>query len=262
MSIVKLLSDEQYSQQIQNLDRRVREYTQAPGMTNYVKAAAYKPAFLENMAAEHLYVMPTKRLRRKTKEIIATAVSMANACDYCITAHTGILRRMFKVSDEEIVEIAAATAHASGLNAFERATMPAGVPAFPLIEPEQEPLLGEIERALGALPSYYRIMAGNRGYLEIVWAREQATMLSGTVDVREKVFIGLAASVANGAPHGIQVFRERLRRLGISDEELFEALMVVEIFHKNNVFTNALQLRPGLWTAEPVPAGPAGAMET
>ncbi len=118
MPIVKLQDADQYSEEIQKLDRRVREYTQAPGMTPYVKAAAHT-----NLAEEHLFVMPSRKLPRRLKEMLAVAVSMVNGCAYCITAHSRVLSQMFHLKDAELVELTAAVARISGLNRFETATM-------------------------------------------------------------------------------------------------------------------------------------------
>ncbi len=50
---------------------------------------AFDPALLENVWGEIKEVMATEtRLDSKTKEMIYAAVSIANACDYCIHSHT------------------------------------------------------------------------------------------------------------------------------------------------------------------------------
>lgn len=251
MPIVKLQDADQYSEEIHKLDKRVREYTQAPGMTPYVKAAAQHLPYLANMAEEHLYVMPTKRLPRKLKEMLAVAVSMVNGCAYCITAHSRLLSRMFQMNDAELVELTGAVAHISGLNRFETATMSGNhEPLFPLRSEVEVPMLEEIQGTLGSLPTYYQIMANDPGFLESVWAREKATMLSGSLARKDKEYVAFATSVVNLAPYSVRFHKSRLTSMGATTEEVFEALEVVEIFHKNNRFTEGLQLEPGLWKPE------------
>ncbi len=251
MPIVKLQEAEQYSEEIQRLDKRVREYTQAPGMTPYVKAAAQHVPYLANMAEEHLYVMPSRKLPRKLKEMLAVAVSMVNGCAYCINAHSRVLNRMFHLGDAELVELTAAVAHISGLNRFETATMSGNdEPLFPQRSEVEVPLLEEIQGTLGVLPTYYQIMANDPGFLESVWGREKATMLAGNLDRKDKQFVAFATSVVNLAPYSIRLHKSKLMSMGATNEELFEALEVVEIFHKNNKFTEGLQLEPGLWKQE------------
>lgn len=248
MPIVTLQDADHYSEVIQKLDRRVREYTLAPGMTPYVKAAAHHVPYLANMAEEHLYVMPTRKLTRKLKEMVAVAVSMVNGCAYCITAHSRVLNRMFHLGDGELVELTAAVAHISGLNRFETATMSGNhEPLFSVRSEIDVPLLEEIQGTLGVLPVYYQIMANDPQFLESVWAREKAAMLTGSLDRKDKEYVAFATSAANLAPYAIRLHKSILTSMGATDEEIFEALEVVEIFHKNNKFTEGLQLEPGLW---------------
>jgi AhpD family alkylhydroperoxidase len=248
MSIVELLDEHDYSDEVRTWDKKVREYTRAPAMTPYVKAAAHHLPYLQNMASEHIYVMPTRKLRRQLKETIAVAVSMVNNCRYCIVAHARLLSKMFSVTDAELVELTSAVAHISGLNRFETAILSGG--AEPLFDPrpkEDVPLLGEIEEALGVLPIYYQAMANDPSFLDSVWAREKATMFSGSLKRLDKEFVAFVTSIVNVAGYSTRLHKQILEGLGATQDELFEALEVTEIFHKNNKFTEGLQLEPGLW---------------
>jgi len=60
-------------------------------------------------------IMGPGKLDRKTKEIIAVAVSTANGCEYCINAHTAVLKKMGLV-DTEITELMAVVDLFSGFN--------------------------------------------------------------------------------------------------------------------------------------------------
>ena len=249
MAIVKLLEEQQYSELVRSLDLRVREYTRAPAMTPYVKATGHCPPLLAQLADEHRYVMPTRSLPRRLKEMLAVAVSMVNGCAYCITAHTQVLKRMFDMGDAELVELAATVAHVAALCRFETATMPAGhEPLFAARRAAEVPLLGEIEDALGLLPDYFRIMANDPGYLETVWSREKATMQGGRLERLDKEYVAFASAIASDAPYSVRLRKELLTRMGTDEEQLFEALEVVELFHKNTKFTEGLQLEPGLWS--------------
>jgi AhpD family alkylhydroperoxidase len=194
--------------------------------------------------------MPSRKLRRQLKETIAVAVSMTNGCDYCIRAHTRVLKNMFKVSDADIVEIAAATAHVNGLVTFEKAMLIDRDGVKGLFQPkevEAESLLREVQDMLGSVPLYYRVLANHPDYLKIIWEREKATMLEGKLDRCAKEFIALAVSATRGAEYSIRFHTEQLTLLGVTKEELFEAIMVIEIFNKNNKFTEGLLLTPGVW---------------
>ena len=229
---------------------KIRAYAMSPVMGKYTRALAYKPKLLEELGDEHLHVMVTRRLPRRLKEIIAVAVSMLKGCSYCITSHVEMLKKLFKASDEEIVEIAAVVSHFSGLNAFEMTYRQAEELIKP-VEKNEVALLSEIEQTLGLLPHYYRIMAKDPKYLEIIWNREKATMLEGKLSRKEKEFLAFATSIVNGAFDSAKLHLELLRRMGADDEEIFECITVVAAFMKNTNFTTGLQLDvpPPEWVA-------------
>ena len=53
-----------------------------------------------------------------------------------------------------------------------------------------------------------------------------------------------------GTEEAVRLHKRILQDLVATDEEIFEALEVVETFHKNTKFIEGLQLEPSLW-AEP-----------
>lgn len=251
MPVVDLLEKDEYADEVAELDRRVRQYTQAPDMTPYVKAAAHYPPLLGQMGTEHLTVMLTDELERELKETLAVAVSMVNNCSYCIGAHTTVLQKMFDKTDPELVELGGLVSHVHGINVFEEAVLGEDAPMpFPEKTADEVPLLAEIEDALGRLPAYYRVMANDEEYLETIWNRERVTLLEGEMDRRTSEYVALAVSVTNGAAYSTRMHRETLADMGETDDQLFDALQAIEIFQKNNTWTNALQLESGLWGEE------------
>lgn len=108
-------------------------------------------------------------------------------------------------------------------------------------------VLREIEERLGVLPLYYLFMARDPKYLESVWGREKIVMLEGRLPWREKEYLALASSIVNRAPYSISLHREIFRRNGATEDELLEAVSVVEVFTKNNVYTTGLNLPLGVW---------------
>ncbi|MBI3609395.1 MAG: carboxymuconolactone decarboxylase family protein [Nitrospirae bacterium] len=57
------------------------------------------------------------KLDPKTKQVIALAVSATNNCEYCIHAHTVVLKQM-GYTDEMIVELMAVVDLYNGFNKF------------------------------------------------------------------------------------------------------------------------------------------------
>lgn len=251
MSIVDLLDEDAYSDEVATLDDRVRRYTGTDEMAPYVKATAHFLPALDHLGRQHLAVMPTAELPRRLKERIAVGVSMVNGCMYCTVAHSELLRGMFDETDAELVQLAAVVSFVSGLNRFEAGALVNDEPLFEPQSSEDVPLLAEIEDELGRLPSYYAVMAQDPDFLEQVWEEEQAVLHGGELDRLTTEYLAFATSVVNSAPTSIRIRQALLEDFGAESAEVFEALSVVQLFQKNNVFTEGLQLHrvleEGFW---------------
>ncbi|MDI1231873.1 MAG: carboxymuconolactone decarboxylase family protein [Methylobacter sp.] len=79
------------------------------------RAMANNPAYLEASWNRYKVIMGAGKLDRKTKEMIAVAVSATNGCEYCINAHTTVLKKM-GLGDAEITELMAVVDLFSGFN--------------------------------------------------------------------------------------------------------------------------------------------------
>lgn len=86
-------------------------------LPNFFKAMGGNPDILEANWNRVKAIMTKGRLDRKTKELIALAVSATNSCNYCVNAHTAVLKQL-GATDEEIVEAIAVADLFSGFNAF------------------------------------------------------------------------------------------------------------------------------------------------
>jgi len=248
MGIVKALDEADMPQASVEILDRVEKYIGKRG-TNLQRVMAHTPPYFGALMDLHFHVMPSRKLRRAVKEAIAVAVSMCNGCAYCIHAHAHVLKSMFHWTDARLVELADVVAHVSGLNAFERAYLIDlnGLHLdVTLHDADHVPLLAEIEQTLGTLPLYYQVMAGDVSHLTGVWEREKAAMTQGELPSLDKALYALATSVTNGASYSVQLRHTLCRRAGVTDEQLMEALQVVELFNNNNRFTAGLQLEPSL----------------
>ena len=252
MPIVDLLDDEEYSEAMRRLDDEgMAAYSSAPEMSPFVKATGHFFPVLEPMCAEQMHVMPTDELSRKLSEFIAIATSMVNGCRYCIVAHDRIVREFYDdVGDPEIAELAATVAHVTGLNHFEIGALSGTDPLFEPVSPEEVPLLEEIAEELGVLPTYYQVMARDPEFLRIIWDMERAVMQSGNLTRREKGIVAFAVSITNHATDAVKLRKRMLTEMGVTEDELFEALMIVEIYNKDNTWTTGLDLEPELWERE------------
>lgn len=84
---------------------------------NFWRAIAHHPEYLRAEWQKLRTILETGVLDRKTKEIVAVAVSATNNCDYCLRSHTDVLRAL-GATDAEIVELMAVVDFFNGSNAI------------------------------------------------------------------------------------------------------------------------------------------------
>ncbi|GBC68476.1 hypothetical protein HRbin01_00159 [archaeon HR01] len=250
MVLIRLPADDELSDEVKRLfETKIKSYIKVPVIGSYTRSLSYKPRLLENMADEHLHIMMTRELPRKTKEMIATAVSMTNSCTYCTVSHAGVLKAYFNFGDEELVELTQLTAHFSALGVLEN--------AYSLLSDEDIPkatadTLKDIEGSLGRVPKVYRIMVADPDYLKITWEREKAIMNEGKIDATTKRIIALAILAKYRAGDLFKAHWAAAKREGVNMPQLMEALHVVHTFQKNNVHTTGLNFKepPDDWWQE------------
>ncbi|NMM36930.1 MAG: carboxymuconolactone decarboxylase family protein [Glaciimonas sp.] len=81
---------------------------------NMFKVMAHNPSYLKASWERVKVVMGPGLINRKTKEMIAVAVSAVNGCDYCVSAHTAALKGMG--CGDELVELMSVVDLFSGFN--------------------------------------------------------------------------------------------------------------------------------------------------
>ena len=88
-----------------------------PDVNNFWKALAQDPPTLKRTWESLRQVMAPGALDPATKELLYLAVSMANACDYCVASHTAAARKA-GASDAMLAELWAILGMASETNAL------------------------------------------------------------------------------------------------------------------------------------------------
>ncbi len=117
MALVKFVEEPDAAPRVRAVDDEIKQSFGIDFVPNIFKAMANSPDYLELNWARHKAIMPTGQLDRRTKEIIALAVSATNNCEYCINAHTAILKGM-GLGDRELTELMAVVDLYSGFNTF------------------------------------------------------------------------------------------------------------------------------------------------
>lgn len=134
MAKVGLVPEEEAEGLVKEVYEDILESRGLARVPNFWKALANHPEYLAATWAKLKVVMGDGALDRKTKEMIAVAVSATNSCDYCIDSHTDTLRAL-GTTDRELMELMAvvdffngSNAAASGLKVEYEPPVPSGRP--------------------------------------------------------------------------------------------------------------------------------------
>jgi len=117
MATVKLIEEKDANEQVARVYGDVKRTFGLSFVPALFRAMGHHPDYLESTWARVKAVMGEGRLDRRTKEIIAVAVSATNGCHYCVSAHTAALRSL-GLGDPEITEVMAVVDVFNGLNKF------------------------------------------------------------------------------------------------------------------------------------------------
>jgi len=117
MAMVKLVEERDANDQVRKVYDDIKQVFGLTFVPNLFKAMGHHPAYLEATWARVKTVMGPGALDRKTKEIIALAVSATNGCEYCVNAHGAALKAL-GLGDAEITEVMAVVDLFNGFNRF------------------------------------------------------------------------------------------------------------------------------------------------
>ena len=88
MSTVKLVEYDEANAEVKSVYDDIRQIRQTDFINNFWKALANHPALLKRVWSAGKEVMAPGELDALTKEMIYVAISIANACEYCVHSHT------------------------------------------------------------------------------------------------------------------------------------------------------------------------------
>ncbi len=115
MSTVTIVEEQHATGDVRSIYEEIRNTMKLPFVPNLFKVMAHNPAYLRASWERVKAIMGQGVLDRRTKEMVAVAVSAANGCDYCVSAHTAALKSM-GCGDAEIIELMAVVDLFSGFN--------------------------------------------------------------------------------------------------------------------------------------------------
>ncbi len=124
-------------------------------------------------------------------------------------------------------------------------------PLLPLVEPADAP--AEVRAAFDDACAFYamerppavlRVMANDPPFARDLWAGVRAAFEPGALDRLTKEILALAASVTAKSDYGVDFHLREVRRLGLSEAGVLEALQVTQMFNGFTKIADALRLSP------------------
>ena len=117
MATLELIEYEDASDEVRAVYDDIRAIRKTDFINNFWKALAHNPAQLKRTWEGAKAVMAPGAIDALTKEFIYIAVSVANACEYCIHSHTAGARAkgMTDAQHAELLAVIGMAHHTNGL---------------------------------------------------------------------------------------------------------------------------------------------------
>ena len=115
MTVFNKISDKDASGKVKEIFDEIKEARQITEIPNFWKTMANSPETLERTWRSLQQVMKKGALAPEIKELIYVAVSITNACEYCIKSHT-LAAKKKGATDEMINEMIAIVGMANETN--------------------------------------------------------------------------------------------------------------------------------------------------
>lgn len=100
-----------------------------------------------------------------------------------------------------------------------------------------------------AVPNVFRILAADPGYCGDYWKAVKFAFTDRRLDRLTKTVMALGASVAAKSDYGTDFHLREVRRLGLSQRGILEALEVVQLFSAYTKIADLLMLEPDIGPA-------------
>ena len=184
----------------------------------------------------------------RDKHLLTLGISATNNCEYCVRIHTDRLVQL-GVTRQDLVELMMVVDVVNGYSRFAEGTRAGDTPVVAPLGDEEadavaEGVYSEIKTAYGNREpdEIYRIMGHDPAYLKASWERARLCFEEeGRLGLRLKHMIGLSVAATCGNDHVIEAHMTRLKDLGLSDEELVELLLVIDLTCGYNRYVQGLQ---------------------
>jgi len=188
------------------------------------------------------------RFSLKDKHLVTLGVSATNNCEYCVRIHTFRLQQL-GMTEEEQVELMAVVAATNGLDKLaegtrvgDRAVLPEATPAA-----DTAAVLAEVRQAAGnhEPDELFALLAHRPELLDAIWQLAKRCFHDeGVLGLRTKHMVALAVAATNSTDYYIRHHLRRLKDLGLSDDDMVELLLIVDLACGYNRYVQGMQLEP------------------
>ena len=94
------------------------------------------------------------------------------------------------------------------------------------------------------IPVIFRTLAHDQGYLRGYWGAVRFVFSDGKLDRLTKETLAFASSMAAKSDYGVNLHLAEVRRLGLREKGVMEAVQVVQLFSAYTKMADGLQLSP------------------
>ncbi|MSO94145.1 MAG: carboxymuconolactone decarboxylase family protein [Rhodospirillales bacterium] len=189
-------------------------------------------------------------LSLRDKHFVTLAVSATNNCAYCVRLHTQRLEQL-KMTREEQTEVMMIVDVVNGYDKVVEGTRAGDDPVLAYAEETNEALcsiFGDIRKAYGNREpeDIYRLMGHDPAYLKASWDRIRRCFFDeGRLGLRTKHMVAFGVAATNSSDYGTQIYSRRLKELGVSDPEMTELLLVIDLACGYNRYVQGLLVATG-----------------
>ena len=186
----------------------------------------------------------------RDKHLLTLGISATNNCEYCVRIHTERLVQL-GVTQQELVELMMVVDVVNGFSRFAEGTRAGDNPVVAPVDDADEGIDAVAEKVYSELKSahgnrkpdeIYGIMGHDPAYLAASWERARRCFEEeGRLGLRLKHMIALSVAATCGNDHLIEAHQTRLEDLGLSDAELVELLLVIDLTCGYNRYVQGLQ---------------------
>ena len=182
----------------------------------------------------------------KDKHILTLAISATNNCEYCVRIHTDRLWQL-GITTDDLVETLMVVDVVNGYDKFAEGTRAGDDPTIPYLNDDDandtaEQVFEEVRNLYGDKEPdvIYAQMGYQPAYLQASWERSKLCFEEEGIGLKLKHMIAFCVAATNSNDYFVKVHTNRLKELGLTDEELVELLLVVDLTAGYNRYVQGL----------------------